>query len=138
MKIVPRRTINSCNYPVKIKRFQSSTGLEILVGQDDDSNDELTFKVGHPNDIWMHVSGMPGSHVILKCGERKIKPDKSTLREAAALAAWFSKMRNGGKVAVRYCLVKHVNKPRKAKAGTVTIKHAEKLMVRPALLEEQP
>lgn len=115
----------------KIKRFRSSTGLKILVGQDDESNDYLTFEVGHPNDIWMHVSGASGSHVILRCGEANIEPDRDSLREAAALAAWFSKMRAGGKVAVSYCRVKQVRKSRRAKAGTVSITGAKKLTVRP-------
>ena len=120
----------------KIKKFQSSTSLEILVGQDDASNDYLTFRVGHANDVWFHVNGTPGSHVILRCGETKGQPDKESLREAAALAAWFSKMRTGGKVAVSYCFVKQVGKPRGMKSGKVTIKNAKKLLVRPALLEE--
>ena len=121
---------------MKTKRFLSSTGIEILVGQDDASNDALTFGSGHANDIWLHVSGSPGSHVLLRCGEAQIKPDKESLREAAALAAWFSKLRNGGKVAVHYCQLKYVGKPRGAKAGSVTIKQAAKLLVRPGLLEE--
>jgi len=120
----------------KVKKFLSSTGLEILIGQDDASNDHLTFRVGHANDVWFHVSGTPGSHVILRCGETRGRPDKESLREAAALAAWFSKMRTGGKVAVSYCFVKQVGKPRGMKSGKVTIKSAKKLLVRPALPEE--
>ena len=121
---------------MKIKKFQSSTGLDILVGQDDASNDHLTFRVGHTSDIWFHVSGTPGSHVVLRCGETKVQPDKESLHEAAALAAWFSKMRTGGKVAVSSCFVKQVGKLRGMKSGKVTIKNAKKLLVRPALLEE--
>jgi len=121
---------------VKIKKFLSSTGLEIMVGQEDASNDYLTFRVAHANDLWFHVSGTPGSHVILRCGKTEGQADKESLREAAALAAWFSKMRKGGKVAVSYCLVKQVGKARGMRAGKVTIKSAKKLVVRPVLLEE--
>ena len=120
----------------KIKKFLSSVGLEILVGQDDESNDYLTFRLGQANDIWFHVSGTPGSHVILRCGETKVQPDKESLREAAALAAWFSKMRPGGKVAVSYCFIKEVGKPRGMRPGKVSIKNAKKLLVRPLLLQE--
>ena len=122
---------------MKIKTFTSSAGLEILVGQDDASNDHLTFAIGHPNDLWFHVRGVPGSHVLLRCGENDAAPDKHSLQEAAALAAWFSKMRLGGKVTVSYCPVKQVHKPRGAKPGSVVIKQERKLTVRPALLEEQ-
>lgn len=123
---------------MKIKRFISSDGFKILAGQNDASNDKLTFKVGKANDIWLHVSGVPGSHVILCCGAEKTKPGKINLVEAAALAAWFSKMRNGGKVAVNYCLVKDVSKPRGAKSGTVTMRNNQKISVKPALLPESP
>ena len=121
---------------VKLKKFVSSSGLEILVGQDDKSNDTLTLKIAHPNDIWFHVNGTPGSHVVLRCGEQKITPDKSSLQEAASLAAFFSKMRDGGKVTVHYCFAKQVSKKRNAKAGSVIIKQAQKLRVQPKLLQE--
>jgi len=120
----------------KIKTFRSSGGLDILIGQDDKSNDYLTFSVAHQNDIWLHVSGTPGSHVILRCGEIGVEPDKASLREAAGLAAWFSKMRNGGNVTVSYCPARNVHKPRRAKVGTVTISGAKKLKAQPTLLDE--
>ena len=121
---------------MKGKKFRSSSDLEILVGQDDESNDELTFSVAHPNDIWLHVSGVSGSHVILRCGAGGQPPDKTSIKEGAALAAWFSKMRAGGKVAVSFCPAKMVRKPHGAKAGTVTIRGQQKVTVRPALLDE--
>ncbi len=115
---------------MKIKEFQSRSGIKILVGQDDYSNDQLTFKIGKTNDLWFHVSGSPGSHVILQCAESDRPPDKESIREAAELAAWFSKMRQGGKVAVKYCLVKNVHKPKGAKPGTVYISKEKTIMVR--------
>lgn len=121
---------------MKIKKYQSSAGIEIWVGQDDYSNDQLSIKTAHANDVWFHVSGMPGSHVLLRCGEKDIAADKESIREAAALAAWFSKMRKGGLVAVHYCLAKYVKKPRGAKPGTVTIAREKKIKVRPELREE--
>lgn len=108
------------------------------MGQDDASNDLLSLRLAHANDIWFHVSGAPGSHVVLRCGEEKVTPDKEALKEAAGLAAWFSKMRRGGKINVNYCLAKHVGKPRGAKPGTVSISKAKKLVVQPKLLQEVP
>ena len=121
---------------MKTKKYLSSTRLEIWVGQDDYSNDQLSIKTAHANDLWFHVSGMPGSHVLLRCGEEGLDADKDSIRQAAAIAAWFSKMRQGGKVAVHYCLAKYVKKPRGAKPGTVTIAREKKITVRPDLLEE--
>jgi predicted ribosome quality control (RQC) complex YloA/Tae2 family protein len=122
---------------VKVKRFASSTGLEILVGQDDESNDELTFAVAHQNDIWMHVNGAPGSHVLLRCGEAGIEPDRQSLKEAAGLAAYFSKLRQAGQVAVHYCRAKDVRKPRGAPAGQVTIQNEKKINTRPTPIPEK-
>ena len=116
---------------MKVKEFQSNTGIKILVGQDDESNDRLTFKVGKANDLWFHVSGSPGSHVLLQCSELDLPPDKESIREAAELAAWFSKMRKGGKVSVKYCFVKDIHKPRGAKAGTVHIHKEKTIMIQP-------
>ena len=116
---------------MKIKEFQSSKGIKILVGQDDYSNDQLTFKIGKANDLWFHVSGSPGSHVVLQCAESGMSPDKDSIREAAEFAAWFSKMRQGGKVSVKYCFVKNIRKPRGAKAGTVHINNEKTIKVRP-------
>ena len=109
--------------------------MEIWVGMDDYSNDQLSIRVAHANDYWFHVSGSPGSHVLLRCGEEKIEPDRDSIREAAALAAWYSKQRNGGNVAVHYCLARYVKKPRGAKPGTVTISKEKKIKVRPAIRE---
>ncbi len=122
---------------MRTRKYLSSSGHEILVGQDDESNDQLSLKVAHPNDLWFHVSGFPGSHVVLRCGAAGTEPDKTSVREAAALAAWFSRMRNAGKVPVNYCPAKFVTKPRGAKAGTVAIARARKLTVRPHLLQSE-
>lgn len=116
---------------MNLREFQSSSGIKILVGQDDYSNDQLTFKVGKANDLWFHVSGSPGSHVILQCADSENLPDKDSIREAAEVAAWFSKMRKGGKVSVKYCFIKNVRKPRGAKPGTVQINKEKTIIVRP-------
>jgi predicted ribosome quality control (RQC) complex YloA/Tae2 family protein len=116
---------------MKIKKFTSSAGLEILVGQDDASNDYLSLKLAEANDLWFHVAGFPGSHVVLRCADTEA--DKESIKEAAGLAAWFSKMRNGKNVSVHYCKAQNVSKPRKAKAGTVNIKQAKKIKATPHL-----
>ena len=104
----------------------------VLAGKTDADNDYLSLKAANPNDYWFHVRGMPGSHIILreKDGEG---PDKSVLKEAAAIAANHSKARNGGVTAVSCTQAKYVTKPRGAKSGTVTIKKESVLKVRPGI-----
>lgn len=122
---------------MRLHRYRSSEGVEILVGRDDASNDELTFSVGRSNDVWLHVAGSPGSHVVLACAGRKgAAPDRQSLREAAALAAWHSKMRRGGRVAVHWCRVRDVRKPRGARPGSVVLRNEQKIQVRPCAHEE--
>lgn len=104
----------------------------VLAGKTDADNDRLSLKVAKPDDWWFHVRGMPGSHVVLRArpGEQ---PDKDTLKQAAAIAAYHSKARNGGVVAVSCTQARYVTKPKGAKPGSVSIRKDSVLKVRPAL-----
>ncbi|MGI6567079.1 MAG: fibronectin-binding domain-containing protein [Firmicutes bacterium] len=110
-------------------RFRSSDGLEILVGRNNRQNEYVTFRAGSPNDIWLHVKDMAGSHVIIKTQGTELPP--ATLEEAALLAAYYSKGRTGRNVAVDYTFRKHVRKPRGAKPGMVIYDHQRTLFVSP-------
>jgi predicted ribosome quality control (RQC) complex YloA/Tae2 family protein len=61
------------------------------------------------------------------------QPSKDLLEQAAAIAAWHSKARNGGLTLVSYTQAKNVRKPRGAKPGTVTIQKEGTLKVKPGL-----
>ena len=74
---------------------------------------------------------MPGSHVILQ-SPPGADPNRETLQRAAAIAAYHSKAREAGVVAVSGTRVRDVRKPRGAKAGTVQIRHERVFKVRPA------
>ncbi|WP_372806140.1 NFACT RNA binding domain-containing protein [Pontiella sp.] len=112
--------------------YELPGGFEALAGKTDADNDLLSLQVARPNDLWFHVRGLPGSHVVLRhpAGER---PDTATIKQAAAIAAWHSKARNAGTVPVNYTEAKHVGKPRGAKPGSVTIKREKTVKVRPGL-----
>jgi len=111
-------------------------GFEVLAGKTDNDNDLLSLKVATQEDLWFHVRGLPGSHVILHHPENT-RPDNTTIRLAAAIAAWHSKARNAGTVPVCYTEAKHVGKPRGAKPGSVAIKREKIVKVRPALPKSQ-
>jgi len=87
--------------------------------------------VARPDDWWFHMRGMPGSHVILQ-GPPGTDPDRETLHRAAAIAAYHSKAREAGVVAVSGTRARDVRKPRGAKAGTMQIRHEQVFKVRPA------
>lgn len=100
--------------------YISSDGYDIYVGKNNTQNDELTFRFADPDDIWMHANDMPGSHVILRAGGRRLEdiPDRA-FEEAASLAAWYSAGREQGKVEIDYLLRRNVKKPSGAKPGFV-------------------
>jgi len=112
------------------RRYRTSGGLEVRVGRGRRENDRLTFGHSAPADIWLHARSVPGSHVILRW-HGSDDPPKRDLLEAAALAAWFSKARSSGIVAVDWTRRKHVRKPRGAPPGAVTPGQVRTLFAEP-------
>ena len=99
----------------KPHHFISSTGMDIYVGKNNLQNDYLSLKFAHRNDMWLHTKEIPGSHVIIK-GENI---DDETLREAAIIAAFYSKGKESSKVPVDYTMVRNLKKPNGSKPGMV-------------------
>jgi predicted ribosome quality control (RQC) complex YloA/Tae2 family protein len=114
-----------CCRPVEVE------GYEVLIGKGARENDELTFRVASPRDLWLHVAGQSGSHVVLRVGEAG-DPPRTVVERAAELAAWHSKARNaGGKVTVHLCRVADVTKRRGAPPGQVQLRRWDALKVYP-------
>ena len=103
------------------RRFDSPDGMTVLVGRSASDNDVLTFKLGAPRDFWLHVAAGSGSHVVVRNPERLARLPRETQRFAAALAARYSKLRHGGKVAVHVTTCAEIKKPRGLPAGKVTL-----------------
>lgn len=104
---------------------------KLWVGRSSRDNDELTLRYARPQDIFFHVHGAPGSHVILKRDSKDAALDKDTITLAAQVAAYFSKAKHAGLVPVVYAEARFVRKPRKAPAGTVSVEREKTIMVRP-------
>jgi predicted ribosome quality control (RQC) complex YloA/Tae2 family protein len=113
--------------------YTSSDGFEILVGRTASENDDLTFHVASQDDFWLHVAPTSGSHVVVRNRDHLQRLPRTTLDEAASLAAWYSKSRNAGRIAVHWCLRRNVHKQRGAPAGQVTLDRFEQVKVRPAI-----
>ena len=111
------------------RRFASSDGFPILVGRDNEGNDYLTLHIARSEDLWLHVQGYAGSHVVVRVEKRTGGIPRRTLVQAAQLAAYYSQARDHGKVAVDYTLRKYVRKPRKTKPGLVTITQEKTIIV---------
>ncbi len=108
-------------------------GFEVLVGRGDEDNDRLTFEVGEPHDLWLHVAGgTPGSHVVVKNPSKGEVP-RAVVEQAAAAAAWYSKARSAARVEVHFCRVADVSKPRGAPTGLVELARWKSVKVRPGV-----
>jgi predicted ribosome quality control (RQC) complex YloA/Tae2 family protein len=111
----------------QLEKYISSTGIEILVGKNNKQNEYLTNKLARRDDIWLHTKDIPGSHVVI----RNEVPDEQTLKEAAIIAAYFSKARESSSVPVDYTKIRHVKKPNGAKPGFVIYENQQTLYVTP-------
>jgi NFACT protein RNA binding domain len=102
------------------RRYYSYNNIEIRVGKKAEDNDDLTMLPEHRDDgdWWMHASGCPGSHVVIRCTDAAI-PDEVVL-DAAALAARQSKCQ-GSTVKVSMTRCRDIRKPPGAKAGLVML-----------------
>lgn len=91
--------------------------MEILVGKNNIQNDNLSFKIGSKNDIWLHTKDIPGSHVLILTRGEDI--DDYNLGLAAQIAIFYSKGRDSTNVRVDYTYCKFLKKPKGAKPGYV-------------------
>jgi predicted ribosome quality control (RQC) complex YloA/Tae2 family protein len=138
--------------PLPPRSYTSSDGFLIQAGRNNIQNDRLTLRTAHKQDIWLHAQKIPGTHVIIRCGNQAV-PDK-TLEEAAQIAAWFSQVaqRQSGptgagagcpsekaqsghlaKIPVDYCPVSHVRKIAGGRPGLVQYEGYQTLLVEPCL-----
>jgi predicted ribosome quality control (RQC) complex YloA/Tae2 family protein len=107
-------------------------GVEILGGKGDQENDRLTFGVAEPHDLWLHVAGPAGSHVIVRNPGRVEELPRAVIERAAELAAWHSKARGAkGKVEVHVCRAGDVRKPKGFAPGQVLLKRWSAVKVYP-------
>jgi len=117
--------------PAGIVEYTLPGGWQVLAGRTAEANDYLSLRLADPRDLWFHIRSMPGSHVVLRVPS-DATPDRATRERAAAIAAYHSKARTAGTVAVSCTEARHVSKPRGAKPGTVTIRNETVLKVQPA------
>lgn len=113
-----------------IRRYRSSDGYEILVGRAARTNDQLTFKIARPHDLWLHAADYPGSHVVVRNSSRNEIPQR-TMIEAAQLAAKFSQASEDAKVNVHYAQRKFLSKPKGAAPGLVRMSSFKTITVAP-------
>jgi predicted ribosome quality control (RQC) complex YloA/Tae2 family protein len=115
---------------VRPLHVRSAEGFDIYIGRSARQNEEVTFRIGRPEDMWVHVRTIHGAHVIVRTGGREV-PD-ATLLQAAALAAYYSQARSEAAVDVDICRRALVRKVAGGPVGLVTYRAEQTLRVAPA------
>lgn len=105
-------------------------GFQVYVGNNNIQNDELTFKIASPNDIWMHLKNEHGRHTIIITNGKEV-PD-SVLKIASEITA----STKTGKIAVDYTIRKNVKRINGTLPGLVTYVNYNTLYVTPNSHEE--
>ena len=111
------------------RTFTSLDGWTIRVGKESRGNDRLTLHEAAPHDLFLHVRGASGSHVLVTTPRGKSVP-KETLLDAAELACLYSQRAKAEHNEVDYVERRHVRKPKGTPAGLVELARASTLRVR--------
>jgi predicted ribosome quality control (RQC) complex YloA/Tae2 family protein len=131
----PRSQRSTQERSVRRKRalleWRTPSGSRIVLGRTPLENAEVTFRVARPNDLWFHVQGQPGAHVVLQRDDRTDPPEEDVLY-AASLAALHSKAKASQKVAVDYTQRKHVRKRPASAPGLVFYTNPKTVSVSPS------
>lgn len=97
--------------------YTTSCGLIVKAGKNNKDNDSLTASADK-RDIWFHIKGFHGSHVILYTEGNE--PSAEDYTEAAKIAAYHSEKRGSENVGVDYTQVRYLKKPNGSPPGFIT------------------
>jgi predicted ribosome quality control (RQC) complex YloA/Tae2 family protein len=87
----------------------------------------ITFDLGKKNEIWLHVKGYHGSHVLIKASD----PSPELLTFGAELAGFHSEARGADKVDVDYTILKNVRRSPLKRAGLVVYTDFKTICIKP-------
>ena len=111
-------------------RYKSPQGYNVLVGRNSKGNDYITFRLAKSLDIWLHVQGYTGSHVIIQAQKKEVPFE--TILFAAQLAAAHSKASESDNVAVDHAFKKNVWKVKGMPLGAVHFSQQKTVYVTPS------
>lgn len=109
--------------------YTLSTGHKALVGRNNSQNEALTFTIASPWDIWLHVKGAPGSHVVIRRQRGEALPE-AAFDEAAKLALENSSLAHQGRGEVDITEIRRVRKIKGGLPGAVTFTDQRTVSVR--------
>ncbi|HUS81039.1 MAG TPA: NFACT RNA binding domain-containing protein [Armatimonadota bacterium] len=98
------------------RTITTSDGYALLYGKSGLENDDV-LRAARADDLWFHVKGGPGSHVVLRTNGRPDDVPETSVYEAAQLAARLSGRRREARVEVDMAPAADVRKPRGGRPG---------------------
>ncbi len=102
-------------------RLATLDGYVIWVGRNSRQNEIVTFEKASGEDLWLHVRGAAGAHVIVKNDGRPIP--ETVIAKAAEIAAYYSASRGEASVPVDVTRRKYVKKIKGLGPGMVTYRN---------------
>ena len=121
----------------QMRQAVSPGGLKIFWGKNSRTNDYVSRRLTAATDLWFHAHGMPGCHLVLKCGAVTGQVSEEEILYAASLAAGYSRGKDSGKVEVIVAQGRAVQKPKGARPGLVTVEAYRTVLVAPRRLLEE-
>lgn len=104
--------------PYKTVEFD---GWTILIGRSAADNDILSMEVAAPQDFWLHVAEVPGSHVVVRNPEGLAELPEDVLQEAGRLAVQNSKAKGQAGVKIVLGKASDLSKPKGSATGEILI-----------------
>ncbi len=123
------------NEKKSLKQIKINEILKIVIGRNDAENNTITCKLAGKTDLWFHTRAIRGSHIVIFNPYKKDVPQK-IIEIAAGLAAYYSKAKHSGKVAVDYTHIRYVWKIRKGRLGQVNYKNQKTVFTKPRSMRE--
>jgi predicted ribosome quality control (RQC) complex YloA/Tae2 family protein len=113
------------------RHFSMDGGWNVYIGKNDNQNDELTTRFAKLSDLWLHVAGHPGSHVVIRRPDKTVQVPPAILQMAASLAVWFSRAKHTSYAEVHYTEARFVRKRRHSPPGEVVLERYKSIRISP-------
>ncbi len=104
-------------------------GFNILWGKNARANDYLSFRLGQPHDLWLHVQDLHGSHVLIRRQNPQQGVPAEVLRQAAEIALQHSASQSLS-AEVDWTELRNVSRHPQGGAGRVLYRRFQTLRVR--------
>jgi predicted ribosome quality control (RQC) complex YloA/Tae2 family protein len=98
------------------------------IGKNNIQNDVVTFTLASKKDTWFHTRHHHGAHVVVASTKEL---QENHIRDAALLAAYYSKARLSSSVEVMYTKVANIKKIPQAPKGMVSVTTYQSIFIDP-------